>query len=53
MVWIYGGALVHGSTRLYPADSLAAQGIVVVSVNYRMGRLRDQPFLLARPNSSG
>jgi para-nitrobenzyl esterase len=39
MVWIYGGALVHGSTRLYPADGLAAQGIVVVSVNYRMGRL--------------
>jgi len=39
MVWIYSGALVHGSTRLYPADGLAAQGVVVVSVNYRMGRL--------------
>lgn len=39
MVWIYGGALMHGSTPLYPADALATQGVVVVSMNYRMGRL--------------
>ncbi len=39
MVWIYGGALVHGQTSLYPADNLARQGVVVVSMNYRMGRL--------------
>jgi len=39
MVWIYGGALVHGRTSLYPADALAMQGIVVVSMNYRVGRL--------------
>jgi para-nitrobenzyl esterase len=32
MVWIYGGALVHGQTSLYPADGLAAQGVVVVSM---------------------
>jgi para-nitrobenzyl esterase len=38
MVWIYGGALVHGQTSLYPADNLARQGIIVVSMNYRMGR---------------
>jgi para-nitrobenzyl esterase len=38
MVWIYGGALVHGQTSLYPADNLAKQGVVVVSMNYRMGR---------------
>jgi para-nitrobenzyl esterase len=38
MVWIYGGALVHGRTSLYPADALAKQGVVVVSMNYRMGR---------------
>ena len=38
MVWIYGGALVHGRTSLYPADALARQGVVVVSMNYRMGR---------------
>jgi len=39
MVWIYGGALVHGQTSLYPADNLAKQGVIVVSMNYRMGRL--------------
>jgi para-nitrobenzyl esterase len=38
MVWIYGGALVHGRTSMYPADALARQGVVVVSMNYRMGR---------------
>ena len=39
MVWIYGGALVHGQTSLYPADNLARQSVVVVRMNYRMGRL--------------
>jgi para-nitrobenzyl esterase len=39
MVWIYGGGLVHGQTSLYPADNLARQGVIVVSMNYRMGRL--------------
>jgi para-nitrobenzyl esterase len=39
MVWIYGGALAHGNTAQYPADALAAQGVVVVSMNYRLGRL--------------
>ena len=49
MVWIYGGALVHGQTSLYPADNLAKQGVVVVSMNYRMGRLGffAHPALLA------
>jgi para-nitrobenzyl esterase len=31
MVWIYGGALAHGNTPQYPADALAAQGVIVVS----------------------
>jgi para-nitrobenzyl esterase len=39
IVWIHGGALVHGGTALYPADGLARQDVVVVSMNYRMGRL--------------
>jgi para-nitrobenzyl esterase len=39
MVWIHGGALVHGNTAQYPGDALANQGVVVVSMNYRMGRL--------------
>jgi len=39
MVWIHGGAMVHGSSTMYPGDALAAQGVIVVSMNYRMGRL--------------
>jgi para-nitrobenzyl esterase len=39
MVWIYGGGLIHGQTSLYPAEALAKQGVIVVSMNYRMGRL--------------
>jgi len=39
MVWIYGGGLEHGRTALDPADALAAQGVVVVSMNYRLGSL--------------
>jgi para-nitrobenzyl esterase len=38
MVWIYGGAMVHGSTPMYPLDAIAAQGVVAVSMNYRLGR---------------
>ena len=50
MVWIYGGANVHGQTSLYPrADALAKLGVVFVSMNYRMGRLGffAHPALLA------
>ena len=39
MVWIYGGALARGNTAMYPGDALAVQGVVVVSMNYRLGRL--------------
>jgi len=38
MVWIYGGAFVHGSTAMYPLDAIAAKGVVAVSTNYRIGR---------------
>jgi para-nitrobenzyl esterase len=39
--WIYGGALVGGSSReaLYDGAKLAARGVVVVSINYRLGVL--------------
>jgi para-nitrobenzyl esterase len=39
MVWIHGGALVGGSSAeaLYDGSKLARQGIVVVSINYRLG----------------
>jgi para-nitrobenzyl esterase len=38
-VWIHGGALVSGSSKekVYDGARLAAQGIVVVSINYRLG----------------
>jgi para-nitrobenzyl esterase len=37
--WIYGGALTAGASReaMYDGARLAAQGIVVVSINYRLG----------------
>jgi len=39
--WIYGGALSGGASRdpLYNGARLAEQGIVVVSINYRLGVL--------------
>jgi para-nitrobenzyl esterase len=39
MFWIYGGGLVKGGASTYPGEGLAAQGIVVVTINYRLGRL--------------
>jgi len=39
--WIYGGALVGGASRepIYDGTRLANEGIVVVSINYRLGVL--------------
>src|SRR5580698_2543163 len=39
--WIYGGALVGGASReeTYDGAPLASQGIVVISINYRLGVL--------------
>lgn len=39
MVWIHGGALVGGSSAepLYDGARLARQGMIVVSINYRLG----------------
>lgn len=40
-VWIHGGALATGSSveAIYDGTRLAAEGIVVVSINYRLGVL--------------
>lgn len=40
-VWIHGGALVSGSSKekLYDGAKLAERGVVVVSINYRLGVL--------------
>ncbi len=39
MVWIHGGALLNGtaSSERYDGARLAARGVVVVTINYRMG----------------
>lgn len=39
--WIHGGALVNGSSRepMYDGRKLADRGIIVVSINYRLGVL--------------
>ncbi len=39
MVWIHGGDHWHGSGSdvLYDSDALARRGVVVVSINYRLG----------------
>ncbi|WAC58560.1 carboxylesterase/lipase family protein [Brevundimonas sp. SL130] len=51
MVWIHGGGLVNGSgtAALYDGSHLARQGMVVVTLNYRLGRLGffDHPALVA------
>lgn len=41
LVWIHGGAFVigSGSQPIYDGRALAAQGVVVVTFNYRMGAL--------------
>ncbi len=50
MVWIYGGAFATGSTSIpaYDGTKLAQQGVVLVSIAYRLG-----PFgFLAHPGLS-
>jgi len=39
LVWIHGGSLVGGSSReaLYDGARLAERGVIVVSINYRVG----------------
>ena len=41
MVWIHGGALTRGSgaNRVYEGTELAKKGVVLVTVNYRLGPL--------------
>ena len=40
MFWIHGGGLVNGSgtAALYDGSALARQGVIVVTINYRLGR---------------
>ena len=58
MIWIHGGALVTGgsSSIMYDLKHLANRGVVVVSINYRLGPLgflRLDDVTNGRVNSSG
>ena len=41
MIWIHGGALTRGSgsTRTYDGTAFAKKGVVLVTINYRLGPL--------------
>ena len=39
MVWIHGGALVTGESDDYAPTGLVADGVTVVTINYRLGAL--------------
>ncbi len=38
MVWIHGGAFLFGSGSAYDGSQFSRQGVIVVTVNYRLGR---------------
>jgi para-nitrobenzyl esterase len=39
MFWIHGGAFVYGQSDEYDPTLLVAQGVIVVTINYRLGVL--------------
>jgi para-nitrobenzyl esterase len=39
MFWIHGGAFLNGEGSDYDATKLVAQGVIVVTINYRLGML--------------
>jgi para-nitrobenzyl esterase len=39
MVWIHGGALVAGESNDYDPTALVQDGVIVVTINYRLGAL--------------
>ena len=49
MVWIHGGALVVGESDEFDATRLVERGVVVVTINYRLGALG----FLAHPALTG
>jgi para-nitrobenzyl esterase len=49
MVWIHGGALVTGESDDYDPTGLVRDGVVVVTINYRLGALG----FLAHPALAG
>ena len=55
MVWFHGGALVWGSGSEYPGDALTEHGVILVTVNYRLGPFGffSHPELSTETGSSG
>ena len=55
MVWFHGGALVWGSGSEYPGDALTKHGVILVTVNYRLGPFGffSHPELSIETGSSG
>jgi len=54
LVWIHGGGLVQDGARDYDGTKLAADGTVVVTINYRLGALGflAHPALASRPGGA-
>ena len=52
LVWIHGGGLTQDAARNYDGSKLAAEGTVVVTINYRLGALGflAHPALASRPD---
>lgn len=55
MVWIHGGALVTGESNDYDPTVLVQDGVIVVTINYRLGALGflAHPALASDPTSAG
>lgn len=55
MVWIHGGAFTYGEGHTYDPEKLVEEGVVVVTVNYRLGALgfMAHPALSAEGGASG
>jgi para-nitrobenzyl esterase len=51
LVWLHGGGLAEGAGRSYDPTKLAAEGTVVVTINYRLGPLGflAHPALASQP----
>ena len=55
LVWIHGGGFTQDGARNYDGTKLAADGVVVVTINYRLGALGflAHPALASRPGRPG
>jgi para-nitrobenzyl esterase len=54
LVWIHGGGFTQDGARNYDAAKLAADGVVVVTINYRLGvfGFLAHPALASRPGGA-